>query len=121
LLGYKNQDSVRKWESGDRSAPDGYSRDLRLRGGLELMAFINDFRKSRGIKAPLQAIKNGKVVDLSKLSEADADLVLELVRKKTQKAERKEAEEAERSRSPVAQKLSCITPRRNGRGFLVSR
>jgi len=101
LLGYKNQDSVRKWESGDRSAPDGYSRDLRLRGGLELMAFINDFRKSRGIKAPLQAIKNGKVVDLSKLSEADADLVLELVRKKTQKAERKEAEEAERSRRPM--------------------
>lgn len=101
LLGYKNPDTVRKWESGERNCPVGYSRELRLHGGVGLLAFINNFRELRGITEPLKAIKDGHVVNISKLSEIDADFVLEFVRKKTQKAERKEAEDAERSRNSM--------------------
>ena len=99
LLGYKSADSVRKWESGTRNAPIGYTRGIREQGGLELMSFINTFRRNRGIAKPLKAIKNGKIVDISSLSEIDADLVLEFVRKKTSAAETKEGEENHRKRA----------------------
>lgn len=67
------------------------------------MAFINRFRRDKGITKPLQAIKNGKIVDLSMLTEADADLVLEFVRKKSAAAEAKNGEMNKRKREAAAQ------------------
>lgn len=103
MLGYKNGDSVRKWEAGDRRCPADYTRSLRVQGGIPLMAFINRFRRDKGITKPLQAIKNGKIVDLSMLTEADADLVLEFVRKKSAAAEAKNGEMNKRKREAAAQ------------------
>ena len=80
LLGYKNEDSIRKWESGDRSAPYGYHKELRIKGGIDLLLFINEFRRKNGIAAPLKAIRNGKVIDISDLTADRADDVLEFLR-----------------------------------------
>jgi len=103
MLGYKNADSVRKWESGKRACPADYTRSLRLQGGISLMAFINRYRMDKGITKPLQAIKNGKVIDISMLTEADADLVLEFVRQRRAAAAAKEGEMNKRKREAAAQ------------------
>ena len=94
LLGYKNADTVRKWESGERAAPYGYHRELRIRGGIDLLLFINTFRREEGIRAPLKAIRDGKIVDLSNLTEEDADRVLEYVRKSRKRRNQRDGQKA---------------------------
>lgn len=97
LLGFKNADSVRKWESpsSGRKVPLGYSRELRIAGGLPLLEFINGYRKLRGIKKELESIRDGKIIKLENLT-ADNINDLHLIAERMRRVNERNAAEKEK-------------------------
>jgi len=97
LLGFKNADSVRKWESpsSGRKVPLGYSRELRIAGGLPLLEFINGYRKLRGIKKELEFIRDGKIIKLENLT-ADNINDLHLIAERMRRVNERNAAEKEK-------------------------